>query len=865
MRSAVSAASLSGGIMAQLTNWRFSENDLVKRWGVDRITSNKPDPAASYRGCWSGTVGGSNVVLVAFRVGAQTLVYRFDTTLATWAEITANVPFTKYGVTRFTADGAVTFAAVSSPNYPDAIVIGNANGERPRIYTPSTNVCAQIEADPYAPLPRQYGASGNTSVEMGFVDFSVINSTAGRGATPYSSTAGKLTAADAGVAAPSTYSLLTASNTVAVGDTASFNVVDWVGGTLSNTNSSQLVMVVGGAWLTLLDDVEIGVVDTGASYISLYSPGDDYNIVTIPGIDSDDDSKYLLGISLQGYTINGINQIRFTWRNASIPATAISAAFYLIATGGLIPGGCSYGYTWDNPETQWETPGRVIGNVYTSDSVNSYESASANVGGSGSALLSIDNQSVKLTRSTIFTSSVEALGGTRLPKLVIPNSPLVFFKPIVRFPSTAAAPINQYKHTTCNLYRSDPGEQDYFLVQSFVNATYGAGWVVTYLSTVTLTDTTDPSNKDFGRVMPDAAVQWVPPHACSMSVSGRLYVGTTNNTTLYGPSTFASSDAGYPTRFRVATKFLDPSTADPNSGTATTFPGEYVTGICKMPSAMLGVSPALVFTDRSVYRFDGIDAAALSRPAYLGPHGTRSPATIAEHNGLVYYVDAELQIRMLSGYQTKAISDRKVEDKTKSATMLWASGACYNNRYYMFYRPSGASVYKNCLVYEEDMEEFCEDDYGTLDLQGTFAVETGAGRRVFLVSNEGHVYELERPGESTDDTVAITGTIKTPIYHSDMWRWMVFKRVGVVCDKTNSSITVSRSFLPASSGQSGTIDLNVTGTTAYRYERVSGELMPGGSGTSCQITLTDSLPGGARLQSIITELEETNESRATTD
>jgi hypothetical protein len=889
MRSGVTPASLPKGFFAQLTNLRFDEMQLKVRDGALRLTSAVPVGSASLRGAYSCNLQGSPCIVAAYRVGSFTQVWRLDATAFTWSEITHDgTTNARNGNTRFATDGQITYAVILDQAGKEILLIQNG-ADFPRVYDPSQAANERVAIhQPITPptstteqrilldFPQVANLwESGTRSSTTYVASSSLTVTAATNATPIvlttSAAHGLATGATVAVngvlgntAANGIWTLTVTGSTTFALDTSVGNGAYTSGGkvfakigitdtgtgqnliptmlispsvatsdsvyidlsptaaTLHLHQARQLVMILnedyGALWSNL--KIEIGAFSTGFTWVTLYDPSStQYDPAFVTDVDPNEIDTYAVAFSTDGLDktvaqVTSTMRFKFTWVGAQPPSTPVEVKFLLLAASGTVQGGSSYGLTWRNSQSRAESYGQIV-----DEPTCAY---------------------------------IQQRGGTPSNGLRIPNSEILYYRAAVYYQDVSAVEIGKGTDTLC-IYRKDPGESRYSFASSTVVNTFSAGsWSTGFAGQILeVDDTVATSAKDPTRIMPDAYHQCIPTGSSLLASGGRLFVGGVGAAKgeLWVSEEFGS------TKFRTTVRFLDSKNADPTSPTRVSFPGEIMTGLASVGGGLIGVDPVFAFTQGNVYRMDGLDAASLSKPTRVGRHGCPWPRTIAERLGELYWVDNERQVRTMRGSQMLPVSKLKIDDKLKIANLQNASGATMGERYYLAYQPSGGSTNTNVLIYEERLGEWCEDVLASGDAGQLVTIDDPLQRKIYSFSNAGHVYRIESPGQATDDGTALPITITTPEIHGEMWQSVFPGAVGVVSDVTAATLTITRSWRPSASGHDGTINLASASGTAWLWEHCANEVKPGGSGLSCQIAITGTLPAGFRFYALVSQLD----------
>lgn len=891
-RISTQPGSLPDHIFSNIQNVRFSDNSVEVRWGLQKLTAAVPVAAASFRGCWCGYVGAHFLIFAAYRVGSSTRVYSLDYNAFTWTEVTADGTGSsaRNGNTRFTSDQKVVFQAIRDQKQTDLVVMQNGKdhvrivdqslsvGETTSIHQPitPTNVSTYsvlldfpttvelwedgtrnsvtyssntdviltgaTNATPIAitwsggldiPTGSQVaisGAVGNTAVD-GVWTFTrtgtrtgTLNGSVGNGSYTGSAIMSQhMGFADSGAGLELTVTLSISSLTVAN---------DWAKlalpfpQTIDLTSAPQLIIIFSTAFYGIWNQIKITALDlTQAHEVTIWDPASSIiSPVYLTDVDPLDVNAVMVGFDLTALSgsvnLGATNcaTLKFTWVSGVGPGTNQTCLIDMIALSGTIPGSPQYGIAWQNSESRAESYGQIVTNV---------------------------------TTGTLQKSNSSPNSG-----LKIPNSPLFFYRSQVTVQDLSASEISAGSDTL-RIYRQDFGEVQFTLADSIIVNPWNisTGWPTSLAGTIlTEEDATLSPDKDFSQILPDA--DHVPIQiGNSMTVNGtRLYVGGV------GPNVNEVwvSDSTSEVKFRDIVRFLAPNIVDQTSPARDAFTGEIVTALWQSPGQYVGVAPVFVFTNSSVWRLDGLNATALNRPTRVNLHGCPWAGTIAEHYGDIYWVDPEREVRSLNAGNMLPYSKNKVDSLLINGDLTNASAAVMQDRYYLAYQPQGQTVNQKILFYEILMAEWGQD-LPSVDAAGLLTIDNSTIRKIYLFNTTGLVYQTEVPGQTTDDGTAIPVVLTTPELHGGMWNTVSRKRVGVATDPASSTLTVTSTWQPATSGQDGTIDLSrATGSRSWIWENATkgGVVVgPGGNGLSVILSLSGNLPGGFNFYTMGVEFE----------
>lgn len=825
-RSGSDPASLADGEFQTLTNGRFNRTDFRARDGCAKITSAVPVASASYRGHVSCLMNGTRYIVAAFRVSTRTRLYKIaNPSLATWTwtEITAAAG--AYGDTRFTTDGFVSFAVardLTSLGKTDVLVCSNGQAEAVRIYNPDDASIFAPGADKVSPHdtvalptdPRYF----SRPIPRGW--FNIRDSAI----TGYvASDAAKLTGADTGTdplneilvsiatawgsatvptlriqlttAAAATYDTTTSATAFRLNDSSHL----WIIVEDAGIFPAFLQMAVevhsasSGNYTTLWDANGTGFVDPVVIEMEngLTLWGFDTSIASAPSTD-----------------LIQIDEIRLSWKRD--PGAARTFRIVAIMASGRVQGGSTHGMGYFYGSSRAHSVGKVC------RSIPSYP--------------------------------ISWAGASRNRTTIIPTSINLYYRYQVLYPD-----MNVTGVTYALFYRKDPGETE-FLQLGSAGIQSLPGTPVAGTLNVKNDDALNEA-KDPTWTMPDDQHRVIPRAKALASSGGRLFAAGISGSA----SEIWSSWRGNPFSFRPKDRFLYPGQVDPDSPTRDSIAGEDIQALAVVPGVYAGVASIVAFTDRGTWRYENISAQTLSRRSLVAPIGTYFPRTVAVVADVIGFLDTEKQVRSISGgVMGPPLSLYEVDDQLRDGVVSSAVAMAGYDRYSIAFAASGASVNRLVQNYDRIMQRWYGDSYSAQDWAGFGVHEDGSRRRVLGFSDEGHVYEVEKPGVLTDDGTGIVLTVKTREMHNEMWEAQLWGDVGMICDDAAGvTLAITHSFPQKAAGSdlASTIPIDVATRRAWRRSLDSDGAPPGAESPSCAITVSGTVPGGWRAQSIVVYTE----------
>lgn len=818
MLSAVDPAALSFGQFALIDNFSISRLSVTARWGCARLAA-QPVSGASFRGCWTGYLGGVWTRLFAFRVSTATRVYELTST--TWTELTS-------ASTRFSTDGFLQFAArtdvgltlAGSSVFPrqDGVICGNGTDEPGVVGYASGYTFARVAA------PGIVNNSPLCVQEVLPAGFFNVKDGTGTAYNPLASgggVGGNLTGADSAGAS-------TTDNEIDV----TFNAAAGVGDTLEVTFglNGEYEFVAGAIRLDDSRMFHILVEDTIADPVFNYLGIKVYNNTSgvrhtayssinpgslasaAPIYTQSSTGVYLASFDLSGIDTSGMTDLRRFQLIVERPI-AVNRTFTILAfmAGGQLDAANTAGVVYTLKNSRVETP------LFVGEKIR--HPLLSNCGGSRARVINVIQPS-----------------GTYWENVMSIN--------------------DSSSTTTCDhaiIYRKDPVDEDYFASNYIQLLATPTRWV--------FADNNRPDEKDYARKAPSAYTVRPPKASSWCAGNNRLVAGGISG----DKSRVSFSDEGFPMRFVSVPRDSDSDgNVDPDSGTSLSFPGEEVQRIVALPGAWVGVSPIAILTNKNLWRVEGIDSLSLSRATLMQPHGTMYPRSVVVHKSNLIWLDSERQPRSLDG----PLGIWKIEDQIQDGDPTNAFGIVFKEAYKLAYRAPSGTVNKRVLNFEERLNGWHRHTYTNPDWAGFLIDEVSAasGTRLLGVTDTGEIFEIEQKNKLVDDqktgasTDDITLTLTSGEIHADMWDSVFFGRCGLLCDKaTGRTLTFTRSD-PANASNPGVLVGAVdceTGVAdrAWRYDQnATTKGPPGLIAQACQISMSGAWTPGKYIKGWFVEL-----------
>lgn len=808
MRSAVDPASLEPGIYAIVENLRATRRQVTTRNGCALLSTANP-VSGNYRGHYWGQLRGSEVLIMAVRVSTATRIYSVN--VSTWAftELTG-------AATRFATDGAVEFAAYFEPGAESSLTpplefLIACNGSDLPAYVTGSSAGVMPEIT----LPDA-GSYTSRPVPKGFFNVNDKDN------TTYDASGANFTAADTGTSDTENESTFTIG-TSAVANT-DYGEIRAASGTCVNigavsqssadsidySDSDQAWFIVyeaAGLSDPFFNYCDVRLYD-GANYQTIYTPtgADRIDPVTV-ALGS---NYYLVGFSLgaTGVALTSLTTVS-RWQFKLQRTVAANKTFKVagILASGRVPYGALHRATYASSATRVEV-GPVGFDLQRTASLNEY-------------------------------GVTKALIGTKLPE----NAALKY-----QYRLGYVQSLNFDASDYLWVYRKDPGEIEYSWAQyiQFLNTTGTAEFY---------TENVAPQSLNTNRTAPPAGTVGPPKARTVLGVNNRLYAGGISG----NRSEMRVSQADFPLRFRAGPVPDGAGGVLLNGPAVNRFPGEDIYKLVAMPGSFVGVAPVMVMSDRACWRLEGIDAASLSSPTYMNPHGTVYPRTVKAHKGFIYYLDSEKQARRFSGgIEADPLSIWKIEDQFENGNVTAAASEVFKERYYISHRGPLDSLNKRAMVYEERLGEWFRDKYENQNWAAYVARRTSANVQLLGIMDDCSIYEVEKSGQTTDASDVISFTLNAGEMHMGYFELTNWGAVGMVVDESSGGlITVTRTdAMDSTRTATGTIDLDLnTPDRAWRTDRESSGGPPGLEAGSCHLSITGNALPGKYIKQIWMEIE----------
>lgn len=823
--------SLPPGVWSLRQNIRTRDNVPKARGGMTASLSSDMS-GGSCRGYFQGLFGQTSVstMFVAMRVGSETLVYT-STNGTTWAEITAASG--KYGNTRFSTDGLVSFAIVPDmqTNWPRTLVMSNGV-DSVRVYNSAAGKTETISS-----IEAMEGVR-NTPVQMRIPNYFKINNSSETSITASNASfACADTTLDGGNAAVDNVLRFTVDTSAIVGTTPNVLVTfstAWAG---NQTANNQVIVGLDTDIPDFWSFFTLKIGTSGGETL-LWDPNDsDYPKPVPIGFDLSQRSLWLFDAGAiygdgNAWSTSSIDRFRITYSPASTsvqpPAGDPTFDIFLFCSGCDIPGDTKFGVTY----------------------------RTANYNESAIVLYSkYETQKLK----HIGAPTVE-IGGASMPLV-----PEILYQANVPWQNTASAGLTNVEYRDIYVKRNDDfmyrrldTEQiaDYDVTSpgawAFKNATPTPPAFYTDIDTYSGVGTVAENVTAPGTLHRSAPIGKGLTFA-----NGRLFAGSN----ISGMNGIAFSEYKFPLRFRFTPEIVAGDFPAESPGVIS-LTGEVAQAIVPVSASVSGTSTLIAVTDRGVYAFGGLNAAELMQAGRVSGFGTVSPNSVAELNGKVFYLDTENQIRLIYGGDRGSIARGIIDDQfagIPGAYKKFVSATVFDDRVYFAFTPTGATTNTKIAVWDDIKGYWDSIDVPPVACQGLMSWWDGTNvkKRLIAIGSDGKAYEYDLSTQTqdlgtTNITVVLTSW-ETPAMNG---KSVYIDRVGIMMDAIASATgTITRSYKMASSTGTSTISLADASSVIMRYDGAQAE-SDNAFGRSCKLSLSLPMTAGAKIYRISAELRD---------
>lgn len=788
----------------------------------------------TFRGWWAGPFNGTYTIFIAVKDGSAVKVFS-STDAASWAtEITAASG--AYGNTRLSDVATLVqfekvkdpFGATSGSGVGDCLIIQNGT-DAPRVWSYSKAASAYRTAI-IEEVPTQKEAQDRSVLLRNGIAFPLYNAAN----TDYA------TIAPSGANIVFTDSTGTVSNkivaTIGTSIAANDHATVKFGSAIAILNYKQLLIGIETGYIDLLRNIkiEIGTESAGAlaNAVTVFDGSQTLASYVVVNVDPTGRSnRDLLVLDLQAYgldTASTFTCFRITWVGSVAPSSSQVVNLWYIGGQGTFDGshkgGTRFAITNYNQGSKTESAG-VVYSVYRTQEIGPSAGASRLVEG-----------------------------------LLFPESEHIYYDFWCPFANVSTTERDKGVDRVM-LYKAEPGGEFDTIVNEFAAATFSGTWSYTYSSPSTGTNYVIPSELTTlvrPGYLPDAFQTQMQTAKAVGFANGRLFTGSKNTNE---PSLWISEYANA-FRYRRFAKYQNGFPVE-SSGTTHQLKNETVQKILGVAGSTLGVDTVYVWTETGMYGLYGSSATQLSQVGTISEHGTTSPASVQQLNGVVFWLDKEMQVRRMSGGSVSDPSRHVVDSLLKGipgSRRAFAYGMCFGDRYYLAYTPSGATTNTRILVWEDQTGQW------TLDVppkaaEGLMSWFDGTNLKLRSIiaainTNAVHCYEYDVDTVSQDLGSNIAFQLDSYELGSPNFDKKFFvRRVGFLMDKQSAgSATVTRTYKPHGGTGVGTMLMTSSNNQIWRWD---GEqtIAALGNGASCQISISGSAVAGSEFYRIVAEIQ----------
>lgn len=856
------------GFFPLLQNVRINGRVPVVRGGTRKLNGAAPVANAHYRGSWSGTLNGSNVIVVAYRIGAGEVgIYLLAPGAWTWVELTATSGM--FGDTRLPGSSLLcSFCKVPltwQGTTREVLLIANPTSAYPRVYDNTQGAGLTVSKLNQIGMP---GLQRNYEMFLRWPSFLDLEN-AGNGALTFNSTNAHFAAAWVG-ASPNRYIGLTMDTSSVSGNQAWFTWPTQI----NATQAAQFIFRLGeSASTTMFRSLKIELYSSyNSAWFTVYDPaGSTAALVSVPDTSAGCTNVTYYAASCTGQSdavLAQITGIRFTTTTAPYSASK-TLQIALIAAGGNLPGLMSFAVGFRNEYSGAESCGYILttGGPSMSPSYPVTSEGGCTLASAGSPVELIPNSSLLYYCYNTFVEN--------------PNSGNAISGDITTYPTRA------------DYYVSYLGSGVYtYFASAQLYAQNGTGWTGQQVGQPTfgkLWGATAVTTSDPTVPLPDGSHGYIPRPTCMLKTTSRLFMGGDYGYT----SNLYFSEDNYPLRFRPTTRYLSSGGTDPASSSCDTLDAPLM-GIAPMGNVVngvqFGVPVLLVWTTRFCYRIYGAVVDQLSAPVPLGPHGLAQPYAWAQHAESIYWLDQDPQVLVVGesvslpyvgqgnigqlgsgGIQHLALGT--VESRLLNGSVAYTSCAFWSHRLYVSYRQTGDTASVRALVYDEHPSEGSAGTW-TEDLlpagaEGFAIYDNGTFEAQLLFFTDGGDVWLHEDPTSTGDAGNGTGTVPVEITtravaagpRSALWA----TQVGVIADDCGAGVsadvtaTYLRTGLVAywTASSSNALSLSAGGPPMVWNRTADAPVFAGSTHRdfAVQFDFKASMPSGKRIVSLYAMLE----------
>lgn len=829
-----------------ISNFRVRAGGLAVRQPIAEVLATTGLP--------SGTVLGEHFSESGYyrAIGNSTVgcaVYRWVATSSAWSEITM-ASNSRYGTTRFTSStAAVTFATVREPataggfslflNSEDTYIVWQNGSELPRIA--NTDLAYQTDTTRREVAiinPIAAPARDQCLASPGWSSFLSINSTvtavSGTGATLTGSVS---TTGGYGRFIDATFKTTISNTTTSLSvTTTAISLGSFLG---------QFHLVYDTIDPTFWTNVKVAVMWSDATETIVHDPGVPESVPNIGSASTSEIGQSIsqIGFSVRhGYSSAGTvtawsvpttcRGFKITWVNATPPAADQRIRIYAAGFGGQVEFGADFIASY------------FAGCAEASNATGTNTFVSSPRGGSR---VESAGTACKFARTPLLAQ----VGGTALPGVRLAEQFGFYYRYLVNYPNPES--LSSTNPVTQGIIYAKWSNKNSFEICAVKDLTVaGNSYAYTGGSANTTLTTSIQSEYTYGRIAPDGSHMQLPIGTVMASNLDRLLVANAKvRTSDTANGTLASSEQGYPFRFRATTRFID-GDVDPRSATKDIiFAGETIKAIAPPVASPFGSDSVVLISDRSYYIVDATNASGLARIRWQGPYGTKDPKSVFSYEGMIGWLDQDRNLRVM-GNGMQSLSDDIIEDTLRA---IPATSTAVSTVFRQCLEISWANTNSTSTVAVFDFRIARWAFYDKPSIATGSAIVNVSGDYQFWTSaSDRKVVRHEMPTGNGDFgvTTGIASSITFGRFQAPIWGEVVMGSLWVRADAASATFTSTRTTSLGST--TGTINATGSGRIFKIDQDASGLPVTATGGDDGTITLSATLPAGTVIYQIGLEL-----------
>ena len=867
--SKADAHALSPGFFVEAKNIRADAEVLSVRPPIT-LFADLPTAGATHLGSFACKLKGVDFAFYAFAVSSTRRIYSLNLSSGAWTEVTSA---TAYG--QNTRAGSTT-AAVTFMVVRDRMPVPMSNGDvgvggATIMYDGAEEyvIACQEGQKPLLIATLDFGSiwrcwnieeTLNPLTSPGAVATEGIYFTVSGATMPTYVDSGANMVATSNGTTPDNNPRITIGNATANGDTSRFKFASAIN--LGDYRARQLMFVYETNYETIWENIKIEIdSDTAGSpsgnWVTIFDGTSDLrNIVAF----TSNDRLFVFAPSINPTSAvpwTAAQYIRFTWIGDTRPGSGNSYTLDLhcICEGATMPGETQYAASYFNSNNRTE--------------------------------------SYPIVYTQIQGDLIGNLGGRPIPGAKLPYDKSLYFLPKLEIAKTTTAQ-RDIGVDTILWYTRLPGERNFYLhVNGTVNlaGTYpistssgGGAWAyATSGGTSGLAGFTLTANKgnywfrgldewrDISIRVPVFNHRAMPRAGTCISLRNRAVVGniksqqaTTNALSQKQGDVWFSED-NLPFRFAPFPR-VEKGQFDPYAPTAITLTGQKITKFEKTTTSLTTVDSLWIFTNKNLLSVTGLDSLSLAKPVIVAPHGTVAPNSVQSYKSTMYWVDIDRQVRAIINGQIQTLSQGSVEDKLQTIDITKCCALADRDLYRLGFLTGVLTTPQQALVWDERHRFWVGvDDWSAtigVGFHQYLTIESSNSTFILASGSDGKVYKVDNLSATQDlATTSIPVSLKTPKVHAgwmggeSLWQRIRLKGCGIFCDAmAATSWTTTYASQPDAGSASGTINIGVSTTEAWRYDTPTNGVPPTVSGVACDLTLAASLTYGKKIYSIRSEI-----------